>query len=384
MNIAPQAWVRRWIANWWFRQGLANMRRAAYPRAIAHFSKALPHHSDPTHVLVMRGLVHWRNEQISQAITDFDAAIARNPTCAKAYGNRGLMRYQHGDEVGALADWALALHYRPGYAEASYNRALLHANQHRYVEALADFDRALTANPNLADAYLHRGNVRQELGDRLGAIKDWELALINDLSLEPARKRLLAARKESRDLHLAQTLQTALKTDDLTIEAHVHGNDIDIIIHRALGAAVNYFKMANQLRHHLQSLKINGIRHFRMIGRVGDRGYPEWEQSYRLYDENPCPPSYWGLAILATTALFPPLGIVALVYAAQVKRHYRNGELSAAERASKTAKQLSLVSAGIFGLIVSVGVVYVMLNPVNHWMLEQGPPVRTRGWLFRR
>ncbi|MBW4655076.1 MAG: tetratricopeptide repeat protein [Kaiparowitsia implicata GSE-PSE-MK54-09C] len=393
MRIAPRAWLRHCVSRWWVRQGTTHLRKSCYPQAIAAFARALPYHPKPADLLCQRGLAHWRNRDSDSALADFDRAIALNPSFAKAYGNRGLIYYDQGNVDRALANWNLALQHQPTYAEARYNRGLLLAQQQDYPSALIDFDQALKVNPNLVEAYLHRGDIRAELGDRLGAIKDWELALLNDLSLEPARKRLLAARKESRDLNLSKTLQDILNSDDLTVEAHVNGNHLDVMIDRTLGAAVNYFNLANEVRKQLQKLQLNGIRRFRLIGRVGDRGHPEWNQSYTLYDNVACPPCYWGLAVLSTTVLFPPLGLAALIFAAQIKPRFRRGDIDAAQHTSKIVKALIILSGGIFVLMLLTLISYLIITPSDAWNilpdfdnLPTGGPRRGpyQGQLFSR
>lgn len=363
---SPGVWWRQQEARYRFREALILARKGQYGGAIARMTRALYNHPQPSTVLTARGLLHLKQGDLQSALDDVDQAIALNPSNSKAYGNRGLIRAQLGDEDGALEDWGTALIHRPCYAEASYNRGLLYANQKDYATALVEFDQALDANPNLAEAYFHRGNVRHELGDRHGATKDWQLALLNDLSLDSAKRHLLQQRRETRRQHLTQSLQERLNQldPDITIEAERQGMFLDLQIHRTRGTAINYPQLAEQLRDHLIQLNI-GIEQFRIIGRMGDGGLPDWNRVYHLYENQPCPPARWKLALLSTFLLCPPFGVIAMVYAAQVSILYNQGRYRAAVGASKMVKWYFWLSLGLFSLVMLIVVGYGL------WLLFQ-------------
>jgi hypothetical protein len=69
-------------------------------------------------------------------------------------------------------------------------------------------------------------------------------------------------------------------------------------------------------------------------------------------------PNYLVFAILATVFCCLPLGIPAIVYAAQVNGKLQAGDLAGAQMASKNAKMWCWISAGA-GLLV--GVLYAAL-----------------------
>lgn len=376
-DVPIRLWFRRQLARWHYRQGLIQARKAVYRAAIAHFDQAELWHPHPSDVCVARGLAHWRWGNGTEARQDFERAIALNPYNAKAYGNRGLLRYQQGDTSGALDDWQTALRHRPGYAEASYNRGLVYAQQQNYAAALADFDRALQSNPNLAEAYYHRGTVRHSLGDREGAIKDWELALCNDLRLDQAKARLLDLRQSSRDAHLTQTLQAALNPYQLTVQARVRGTQLDVLVHRALGVAINYRTLPEVIRAKLVPLGLVGLQWFQVIGRVGQANQPDWQRVYSLYEGVASPPSRWREAI-ATTLLFPPLGFAALLYAAQVKALHRRGHHLEAVQASNTVRWMLGLSVCMMGVCLAIGLGYLGLSQglTSFWQWE---PTKVRG-----
>lgn len=356
----PGLWWHHQEARYRYRQGLTLSRQGSYGAAIAKFSRALRHHPQPTAVLVARGLMHLQQGDLHAALADLDRAIALDPTHSKAYGNRGLIRAQLGDEAGALDDWQTALVHRPGYAEARYNRGLLFANQKNYAIALTEFDQALEANPNLAEAYLHRGNVRSVMGDRQGATKDWQLALLNDLSLEAAKRRLLALHRESQDHRITQNLQRVLQAHnpDLTLHAERQGSQLNLHIHRARGIAINYQQLLPVLQTELIRLDLGWVERFRIIGRMGDSNLADWDRVYRLYENQPRPPAHWRLALISTFLLFPPLGLAALLYAAQVNTLYGNGHYQAAISASKTVRWIYWISVWIASLVAAVVVGY--------------------------
>ena len=376
----PGLWWHHQEARYRYRQGLTLSRQGAYGAAIAKFSRALCHHPQPTAILVARGLIHLQQGDLPTALADLDRAIALDPTHSKAYGNRGLIRAQLGDEAGALDDWQTALVHRPGYAEARYNRGLLFANQKNYAIALTEFDQALDANPNLAEAYLHRGNVRSEMGDRDGATKDWQLALLNDLSLDAAKHRLLALHRESQDHRITQRLQHALNDHNHSLTLHIErqGPQLNLYIHRARGIAINYQKLSQVLQTELIRLDLGWVERFHIIGRMGDSGLADWDRVYRLYENQPCPPAHWRLALITTFLLFPPFGIPALLYASQINTLYRKGHYQAAISASKTVRWIYWISVWIAGLIAAVVVSYgIWLLLKNNMAPTKASPLPT-------
>ncbi|MEO1211306.1 MAG: tetratricopeptide repeat protein [Cyanobacteria bacterium J06638_20] len=353
-------WWYEQFARYRYRQGMIYARKGQYHLAISRFNRALLHHPQPEEVCIARGLIYFRLGDLDAALADFDRAIALNPSNSKAYGNRGLVKAQLGEEAAALEDWRVALTHRPCYAEARYNRGLVFVNQKNFQYALDEFDLAIQANPNLAEAYLHRGNVRDHLGDRFGAARDWQLALLNDLSLDAAKKKLFRMRRESHEKRLTEKLGAVVKPLDLNLQVERQGRQLNLLIQREPGTPVNYQDVAKLLQAKIVDLNLNWLERFRIIGRMGTGGLPDWDKVYPIYDNCDCPPIYTS-RIIASLLFFMPFGIAAIVYATQVKANYAQGNYRAALTASKLIKWFYWISLSVFSATASIVVFGVIL-----------------------
>ena len=346
-----QSWVQSQQGRYLLRRGTNLMQKGNVTAAIAAFTKAISKHIKPEEAYLQRGLAHWKQHELEKALLDFGQAIALCPHDARPYSHRGLVRYQMDDEAGALEDWEIALRYQPNNAIVRYNRGLVRAQKQQYEAALADFDIALQKNPLLAEAYLHRGKVKQQLGDTSGAIEDWELALCNDLRLEEAHHLLVKLRQSTEDATLSNQF-TDLLPEGCSVTIEQKGALLTLSLHRIVGTPINYFKLPNTLRERLVELQLPGVRKFRLIAKAGESSLCEWDHTYGIYDKAPCPPTHLRAALLTTLLLFPPFGIVALVYSAQVKQAYQRGDYPIAARASRATKKLCLSSGAIMGLML--------------------------------
>lgn len=67
----------------------------------------------------------------------------------------------------------------------------------------------------------------------------------------------------------------------------------------------------------------------------------------------PPPPNYLVWAILSTILCFLPLGIVSIVFAAQVNSKWAIGDVAGAQRASELAKKLTIWTV-VVGVIVNI------------------------------
>ena len=79
--------------------------------------------------------------------------------------------------------------------------------------------------------------------------------------------------------------------------------------------------------------------------------------------------NYLVFAILATVFCCLPLGIPAIVYAAQVNGKLQAGDLAGAQLASKNAKMWCLISAGVglaIGLLYAVLIMAGVLTGLSH------------------
>lgn len=363
----PQhSWLQRQRARLALRRGLAHLRKGHDQAAIAALTQALIAHPHPGMVYRQRAMAYRHQEQWAAALADYERAIVVDPQDTVAYGSRGLLRYEQGDRDGAMADWDKALTLDPTNATVRYNRGLVYAQGRQLTAALGDLDAALAQNPLLAEAYLHRGQVRYDLGDTEGAIQDWELALRNDLRLEMAQERLLhlaqAARQETVCQHIAAALPPAI-----TVGVETQGDKAVLSLHRPVGTPVNYFTLPQSLRPPLIALQLPQVRRFQILGRAGDASLAEWNQTYGLYDQLPCPAPRWR-RVAAAVALCPPVGLVAVVYAAQVHPAHRRGDYPLALRLSQTVRGLCF-SSGAIAVALLVGVMSYGI-----YRLEANPP----------
>lgn len=351
MSRTLHSWAQRQRGRYLLRRGLNLTQQGNHEAAIQLLTAALATHAQPAEVLAQRGLVYFQQEKFGAALADFDQAIAIDPTYASVYGYRGLVRYQLDDEAGALTDWGQGLALQPGEATVRYNRGLVLAQKGEYAAALADFDRAIEHQPLLAEAYLHRGKVKQHLGDLAAAVKDWEIALCNDLRLSEAHQLLAKYQEQADHLNLQEQFRDLLPAG-FSLTAEQQGTRLTLTLHRPVGTPVNYFKLPNALRDRLVELQLPEVRRFRLIAKAGDSSLSEWDQTYGIYDKAPCPPARWRDAVATTLLLFPPLGILALVLASQVKPAYRRGDYPIAARASHAVRKLCLSSGAIMGVML--------------------------------
>lgn len=363
-----QSWYARQRARLAYRRGCTLARQGNHQSAIATLSKALSHHPDTAAVYITRGLSYRAFGQLDNARQDFIAAIncADNP--AIAYFQRGQLAYEEGNMSDAMSDWQQAIIVNPNYAEAHYYLGIAYKQTDDFLAALASFDRVLEINPNWADAYLQRGNVRQRLEDNDGAVADWQLAVLNDASLTESVPSLVQPDSLA---PIKDLLSEALHP--IAVNVKQQNNNLEISVRRQVGEGVSYFTLPNQIRDLLLPLELSEITRFTLIGYVGDVRGPEWDKSYDLYKNQPCPPSHWPTALTALIT-FPPLGLTALIYASQVKRFYRRGLYPDALRASKAVRHLSLVGTGAMCLLAALPLGYVAIKSIQD---EPVPPVRT-------
>ena len=70
------------------------------------------------------------------------------------------------------------------------------------------------------------------------------------------------------------------------------------------------------------------------------------------------PPNYLAWAIVTTLLCFWPLGVVAIVFAAQVNTKWAAGDVLGAQNASRQARTFTIVAAVIGALIVPIVVFF--------------------------
>ena len=363
-----QSWYARQIARLAYRRGCTLARQGNHQSAIAALSRALTDHPDMASVYISRGLSYRALGQLDNARQDFVMAIdcAENP--AVAYFQRGQLAQAQGMIDDALRDWQQAVALNSNYVDAHYQLGVFHSQNNDLESALASFNQVLELNPNWAEAYLKRGLVRQQLDDLEGAIADWQLATLNDASLA---EQIPSIAQPDALAPIRTLLQDALQPIDVSVKRQ--GKTLEISLKRQVGEGISYFTLPNQVRALLLPLELSEITRFTLIGYVGNVRGPEWEKSYDLYKDQPCPPSHWSTA-LAALITFPPVGVTALLYASQVKRFYRRGQYPDARRASKAVRKLSLVGTGAMCLLASLPLGYTAIKSIQN---EPAPPVRT-------
>lgn len=396
MARSRNTWYQKQLASLAYRRGLSYADQTAYAKAIAAFTEALEKgHKKPEQVYVMRGISQGQLNNTAKAMADFEAVIhgaqsnsaqsnsavpknteletteletteqpTRSFSLAQAHYHRGMLRQQAGNEAGALADWSTAIAHWPDYPEPHYHRALVSLSQGHYDQALTDLDTALSANPTMVMAYLQRGNLRHQLGDIPGAVADWELAVCNDFTLEEAKQKLASVQQANGDAQLSAVLEKPLAAKGLTVEVNHTGSQLDIHIHRKLGTGVNYYTLPELIREHLVPLHLADVSRFQLIGHLAEVNRPEWNQSYDLYQGQPCPPSNWEKAFSALV-LFPPFGIPAFIQAAQVKRFYKRGQYLDAVGASKAVKGLCVAGSVAFGFFTLLPLGYAAYDSMK-------------------
>ncbi len=363
-----QSWYARQRARLAYRRGCTLARQGNHQSAIATLSKALTDHPDAAAVYVARGLSYRALGQPETARQDFMTAIDCADQPASAYFQLGQLAYEQGNTAEALSDWQQAIAVNPNHADAHYQLGIVQGQSSDLAAALASFNRVLDINPNWAEAYLKRGNVRHQLNDLEGAIADWQLAILNDASLA---QWVPSAAQPDGLASIKKLLQDALQPIEVSVKQR--GKTLEISIKRQVGEGISYFTLPDQMRDLLLPLELSEITRFTLIGYVGNVRGPEWEKSYDLYKNQPCPPSHWSTA-LAALITFPPVGVTALLYASQVKRFYRRGQYPDARRASKAVRHLSLVGTGAMCLLASLPLGYTAIKSIQN---EPAPPVRT-------
>ena len=361
-----------------YRRGVTYEQRQRYQQAVDAFSLAIAlNYASPTEALLQRGINRMQLQDSEGAIADFESVIqseqiskiADNLPLAQAYFYRGQLHQQNGSEAAALADWTAAISHCSTYSFPYYHRALVHLKNGDLDNALADLDDAITAYPTLATAYYQRGLLHHQAGNTICAINDLQCAIYNDFTLEAAKQKLESLQQSAYDAQLSRVLTAALAEKGLSANVHHQGTRLDIQIHRAVGTGVNYYTLPDLIREHIAPLLLDGVSCFQLSGRVGEATRPEWNQSYSLYQNRPCPPSHWSAAMLATL-MFPPLAVPALIQSVCVKRAYEQGRYAEAMNASKTAKVLSAASSIPFAFFILVSVGY------SSYDFEQKTPVQ--------
>ena len=93
----------------------------------------------------------------------------------------------------------------------------------------------------------------------------------------------------------------------------------------------------------------------------------------RKTPEQIMPPTYLWQSIVCTVLCCLPLGIPAIVYAAQVERYFMSGNIDAAYKSSRNAKNFTLASfitGLVFGALYCIYIVVIVAASGGASMLE--------------
>ena len=363
---------QRQSAKLMYRRGATYEQRQSYQSAINAFSDAIAlGYFRPAEAVVHRGVNRMNLKDRDGAAADFESVIQSesiiatpfNLPLAQAYFYRGQLHQQSGNEAAALNSWATAISSCSTYSLPYYHRALVllnssscEASQERLCRrALCDLNAAVEADPLFALAYFQRGSLRAQLGDKSGAIADLACAICNDFTLEAAKEKLKQLQQDTYNAQLSQVLAGPLAKQNLSVKVQHQRDRLSIQVRRAVGVGVNYYTLSTIIREHLVPLLLDEVSHFQLIGLAGEATNPDWNQSYRLYKDQPCPPSHWQAAACAMM-MFPPLAVPALIQAARVKSAYKKGKYVEALSASGLVKALGLASSVpfVFFLLLSL------------------------------
>lgn len=353
-----------------YRRGITYEQKQRYQRAVDAFSRAIAMGYFPmAKAVVQRGINRMHLQDRSGAIADFESVIqaeqidaaAFNLSLAQAYFYRGQLHQQQGDESAALSDWAKATFSCSTYSFPYYYRALSFLNNRKDDCALFELNAAVEAYPTLPLAYFKRGKLRLQLGDKSGAIADLTCAVCNDFTLEEAKAQLKHLQQDADNAQLSQVLREPLAKQGLSVKVYHKGARLDICVYRAVGTGINYYTLPAIIRKHLVPLLLDKVSRFQLIGRAGEATQPDWNQSYRLYKDQPCPPSHWKIA-LAAMVMFPPLAVPAFIQAIKVKSAYKEGKYVEALSASRVAKVLGLASSIPFSFFLLLTISYASYN----------------------
>lgn len=381
------------VAALMYRRGIAYEQRQRYQQAIEAFSLAIAlNNALSTKASLQRGINRMHLQDREGAIADFESVIQSEQTAevsdnlplAQAYFYRGQLQQQDGSEAAALADWTAAISCCSTYSLPYYHRALVYVKNGDRDNALADLDNATTTYPILATAYYQRGLLHHQAGNTICAINDLQCAIYNDFTLEAAKQKLEDLQQRVYDAQLSRVLTSALIEKGLSANVHHRGTRLDIQVHRAVGTGINYYTLPDLIREQIAPLLLDGVNYFQLTGRVGEATRPEWNQSYSLYKNRPCPPSYRSAALLAFL-MFPPLAVPALIQSFWVERAYKQGKYIEALSASKTAKVLSIASRIPFAFFLLLSVSYFpyefeQIRP----MLRSAEPIEVAKRLLER
>jgi len=96
-------------------------------------------------------------------------------------------------------------------------------------------------------------------------------------------------------------------------------------------------------------------------GQLGQYGQPQYGQPQYGQPVGAPPPNYLVWAILSTLFCCLPLGIVSIVFAAQVNSKHAAGDVAGALEASKKAKSFAFWSAGIGVAVLVVYIIFAVL-----------------------
>lgn len=116
--------------DYYFNQGLEQLKIKNYIKAIEYFTKALqlnPANPNNDAIYYSRGIAYYKIKKYNGAIENYNWAIIKNNNHASAYCSRGNIRYKLGNIHVAIEDYSQALYINPNHYQAIKNLELARA-----------------------------------------------------------------------------------------------------------------------------------------------------------------------------------------------------------------------------------------------------------------
>ncbi len=157
-------------------QGVANLQKKEFDRAIADFDQAVRRMPQEAMTYCLRGCAYAAKRDLERALTDYNEAIRLDPKLVCLYGERATAYVMKGDHDRALADFNEAIRLDPAYAHLYYDRGRVHVLKQDFGRAFADFSEVIRLKPGHADAYCARGSAGIALRKYAGAAADFQEA----------------------------------------------------------------------------------------------------------------------------------------------------------------------------------------------------------------
>ncbi|MFB2923207.1 CHAT domain-containing protein [Aerosakkonema funiforme] len=164
-------------AEFWFNQGLHELRSSDFAGAIASFDRVVEIKPDNYEAWYNRGEAQRYLGRYQEAVASFDRAMAIKPDRHETWYNRGLALFELGRLEDAIASFDRAIEIKPDQYEVWYSRGFSLFSVGRYEDAIANYDRAIVIKPDLHEVWYNRAIVLSNLGRLEEAIASYDRAI---------------------------------------------------------------------------------------------------------------------------------------------------------------------------------------------------------------